>query len=67
MENKKTLLLIAGCLVVLLGGASVLYNRLGSMVNREMLQTQEVMENRGEAGHGEPDGDGNRSQGGSTQ
>ncbi len=66
MENKKTLLLIAGCLVVLLGGASVLYNRLGSMVNREMLQTQEVMENRGEAGHGEPDGDGNRSQGGSA-
>lgn len=40
MDNKKTLLLTAGVLVVLLGGASLLYSRLGGTVNREMLQTE---------------------------
>lgn len=44
MENKKMLLVIGGVLVVLLGGAGILYSRLGSSVNREILQTQAAAE-----------------------
>ena len=44
MENKKMLLVIGGVLVVLLGGAGILYSRLGGSVNREILQTQAVAE-----------------------
>lgn len=44
MENKKMLLVIGGVLVVLLAGAGILYSRLGSSVNREILQTQAVAE-----------------------
>lgn len=44
MENKKMLLVIGGALVVLLAGAGILYSRLGSSVNREILQTQAVAE-----------------------
>ena len=66
MENKKTLLLMAGLLVVLLGGASLLYSRLGSTVNREMLQTEAAGQTGGESGQSGGAGDGAGSQTGDS-
>ena len=41
MERKKTICIIVLAFVVLLGGARVLYDRLGSQVERESLTIQE--------------------------
>lgn len=66
MDNKKTLLLTAGVLVVLLGGASLLYSRLGSTVNREMLQTEGAVQDSKEDGQPGSAGDGAGDQTGET-
>ena len=41
MSQKKTLCMIGAALVLLLGGASVLYDRLGSQVEQDSLAVQE--------------------------
>lgn len=66
MDNKKTLLLTAGVLVVLLGGASLLYSRLGGTVNREMLQTEAAGSAGKESVQPGRAGDGEESQAGAS-
>ena len=40
MKNKKTIIILSGLLVLLLGGASVLYNKLSDKVESPQLADQ---------------------------
>ena len=44
MKNKKTLLILVLIFVLLLGGASVLYTRLGRQITPDQLAVQETQE-----------------------
>ncbi len=40
MKSKKTLVILSGLLIILIGGASVLYNKLGDKVESQQLAAQ---------------------------
>jgi len=53
MNSKKTLAMISLALVLLIGGASVLYNRLGQSVSADQLSVQQPQQEKDDAVAGE--------------